>query len=126
MTEYVGIRTEDGHVVPFELDEDVDGPVTAGLRWNETLAKAEETFDAGVERATAIARSVITKMASVSTPRPDKVAVEIGLKVSAGAGVVIAKGSSEAHIKIIVEWQGDGATNSPRDDESAPPEETVP
>jgi hypothetical protein len=117
VTEYVGVRTQDGEVVPFEIDETEDGPVMAGRRWDAASAKAEETFEAGVERATAIARSVVAKMASISAPRPDKVAVEIGLKVSAGAGVVIAKCSTEAHVKITVEWHGDGATNSPKDED---------
>jgi hypothetical protein len=125
--EYVGVRTEDGEVVPFEIDEAEDGPVMAGRRWNAASAKAEETFEAGVERATAIAASVAAKMASIQAPRPDKVAVEIGLKVSAGAGVVIAKCSTEAHVKITVEWHGDGVTDSPKDDDpTSPPEEAAP
>ncbi len=127
MTEYVGVRTQDGEVVPFEIDETEDGPVMAGLRWDAASAKAEETFEAGVERATAIARSVVAKMASISAHRPDKVAAEIGLKVSAGAGVVIAKCSAEAHVKITIEWHSDDATNSPKDEDlTSPPEEAAP
>jgi NTP-dependent ternary system trypsin peptidase co-occuring protein len=38
-------------------------------------------------------------------PAPSKVAVEIGLKMSASAGLVVAKVATEAHIKISVEWQ---------------------
>jgi hypothetical protein len=121
MTEYVAIRTADGEFVPFELDEDTDGPVMAGRRWDAAVAKADETFDAGVERATAIARSVVSQMAAISGPQPDKVAVEIGLKVSAGAGVVIAKGSTEAHVKITVEWLREGVTSTPKDDDSSAP-----
>jgi hypothetical protein len=103
--EYVRVRTEDGTYIPFEIDSDYDGPVLAGRRLDEAIERAGETLEAGIDRAKEIARSVATRIGSLPPPRPDKVAVEIGLKVSAGAGVVVAKATSEAHIKITVEWQ---------------------
>lgn len=117
MPEYVQVRTEDGDTVYFELDDDdLDGPVPAGRRWDATTERVEETLERGIGRARSVAKSVVTGMRSMPSPRPDKVAVEIGLKVTAGAGVAIAKCSTEAHVKITVEWQKDGLLEGRKDD----------
>lgn len=116
MTEYVQVRTEDGELLPFELAEDYDGPVSAGRRWDAAVERAEETLESGIERAKAVARTVARKIGSLPDPRPDKVAVEIGLKVSAGAALAIAKSTTEAHIKITVEWQR-ASLPTPREDD---------
>ncbi|MEU6152287.1 CU044_2847 family protein [Actinosynnema sp. NPDC047251] len=107
MAEYVEVRTEDGDLVPFELDEEYDGPVRAGRRWDAAVEKVDETLEAGIERAKKVARAVATRIGSMPHPRPDKVAVEIGLKVSSSAALAIAKSTAEAHIKVTVEWQRD-------------------
>ncbi|XVS63688.1 CU044_2847 family protein [Actinosynnema sp. CA-299493] len=120
MTEYVEVRTEDGDLVPFELDEEYDGPVRAG-RWNP-VERVEETLENGIERARKVARAVAVKIGSMPSPRPDKVAVEIGLKVSSSAALAIAKSSAEAHVKITVEWHRDSlpAEAPPEENESKP------
>lgn len=118
MAEYVEVRTEDGDLVPFELDEDYDGPVRAGRRWDAAVEKVDETLEAGIERAKKVARSVAAKIGSMPNPRPDKVAVEIGLKVSSSAALAIAKSSAEAHIKVTVEWQRDSLPAPPADDDA--------
>lgn len=105
MTEYVTVRTADGDVVPFELADDYEGALPAGRRWDSTVEKIDETLERGVDRAKAVARSVVTRMRSMPSPRPDKVAVELGLKITGTSGVAVAKCSTEGHIKITVEWQ---------------------
>ncbi|WP_439422984.1 CU044_2847 family protein [Saccharothrix sp. HUAS TT10] len=120
MTEYVEVRTEDGDLVPFELDEEHDGLVRAGKRWDAAVERAEETLESGIERAKKVARSVATRIGSMPSPRPDKVAVEIGLKVSSSAALAIAKSSAEAHVKITVEWHRDSLPTAP------PPEDVEP
>ncbi|MDU0290156.1 CU044_2847 family protein [Saccharothrix longispora] len=120
MTEYVEVRTEDGGLVPFELDEEYDGPVRAGRRWD----RVEETLEQGVERARQVARSVARKIGDMPSPRPDKVAVEIGLKAGVTGAFGIARSSAEAHVKITVEWHRDGLDAAPpaEDGESRPKE----
>lgn len=113
MPEYVTLRTEDGDWVPFELADDYDGALPAGRRWDSTVEKIDETLELGVDRAKAVARSVVTRMRSMPSPRPDKVAVELGLKVTGSSGVAVAKCSAEAHIKITVEWQLDSIPSEP-------------
>lgn len=107
MAEYVEVRTEDGDLVPFELDEEYDGPVRAGRRWDAAVERAGETLESGIERARKVARSVAAKIGDMPSPRPDRIAVEIGLKVGSSAALAIAKSSAEAHVKITVEWLRD-------------------
>ncbi|MEU4445455.1 CU044_2847 family protein [Actinosynnema sp. NPDC050801] len=117
MTEYVEVRTEDGELVPFETDE-YDGTVQAGRNWE----KVQETLEQGVERARHVARTVAARVADMPPPRPDKVAVEIGLKAGLSGAFGIAKSSAEAHIKITIEWHRNDAPVSapPEDNESKP------
>lgn len=119
MAEYVEVRTEDGELVPFEVDEEYDGPVPAGRRWDATVERAGESLENGIERAKKVARSVAVRMGEMAADhRPDRVAVEIGLKVSSSAVLAIAKSSAEAHVKITVEWQRDSLPVAPVDDDA--------
>jgi NTP-dependent ternary system trypsin peptidase co-occuring protein len=102
--EFVQVRAADGSYIPFEVDTAYDGPVQAG-RVTETLDHAGAVIEAGVDHVKEIARSVVERVRSLPPPAPSKVAVEIGLKMSASAGLVVAKAATEAHIKISIEWQ---------------------
>ena len=117
MAEYIAIRTEDGSYVPFEVEEEYDGPVRAGRRVDEALAKVDDTLEAGVENARRIARSVAAKIGNMPDFRPDKVMVEVGLKVTTEAGLVIAKSALEAHVKITAEWQRANLPTAPAEDD---------
>ncbi|APU14709.1 MULTISPECIES: CU044_2847 family protein [Actinoalloteichus] len=55
--------------------------------------------------------------------KPDKVTVEIAVKVSAEAGVVIARTSAEANFKIAVEWSNPAAPASAAVDDQAAEDE---
>lgn len=104
MTEkYLQVHLTDGTTIPFEVDEAYDGPVRAGLA--ETFDRASQTLETGIDKAKEIAKTVAARIGSLPPPAPSKVSVEIGLKMSATAGVVVAKAATEAHIKITVEWQ---------------------
>lgn len=102
MAEYVQTRTETGETLTFEVEE-YDGPVQAGRRWDELVDGAGQAVDKGIEQVKAIAAQVATKVAHMPK-RPDRVAVEMGIKVTGGLTVAVAKSSSEAHIKVTVEW----------------------
>jgi hypothetical protein len=116
---WVELRAEDGTWIPFETDSgDYDGPVQAGRGVDAVLDRATESLEAGVDQAKRVAHAVITRLGSLPAPKPSKLVVEIGLKVSADAGVVIAKASADAHIKITMEWQrGTAEPASPDDDD---------
>ncbi|MFI9818673.1 CU044_2847 family protein [Saccharothrix variisporea] len=117
MAEYIAIRTDDGAFVPFEVEQDYDGPVRAGRRLDEALGVVDQTLEAGVDNARRLARAVAQKIGNMPDFRPDKVTVEVGLKVTAEAGVVIAKSGVEAHVKITAEWQRANLPSVPAEDD---------
>ncbi|NUT98000.1 MAG: hypothetical protein HOY78_38910 [Saccharothrix sp.] len=119
MTEYIAIRTEDGAFVPFEVDEEHDGPVRAGRKVDEVLEAVDDTLEAGVNSARRVARAVARKIGNMPDFRPDKVMVEVGLKVTAEGNVVVAKSGVEAHVKITAEWQRANLPSTPAEDDEA-------
>jgi|SRR5215472_2118559 len=40
---------------------------------------------------------------------PDTARVEFGVKLTAGAGIIIASGSATANIKVVLDWKPPGA-----------------
>ncbi|XVV03006.1 CU044_2847 family protein [Actinosynnema sp. CA-248983] len=117
VAEYIAIRTDDGSFVPFEVEEEYDGPVRAGRKLDEALGVVDQTLEAGVDNARRLARAVARKIGNMPDFRPDKVMVEVGLKVTAEAGVVIAKSGVEAHVKITAEWQRANLPSTPAEDD---------
>ena len=58
MPEYVAVRTSNGHSIPFEVDDDFDGPVPAGRRWDAAVGQAVDTLDRGLDRIKEMAGDV--------------------------------------------------------------------
>ncbi|MCL7380569.1 CU044_2847 family protein [Streptomyces sp. 35G-GA-8] len=48
--------------------------------------------------------------------RPDSVTVEFGIKLSAEAGVVVAKAATEANFTVTLNWDGRERTGEPHAD----------
>jgi hypothetical protein len=103
MNEYVSVTTSDGGAIAFELAEDGSGPAPTGRRWLPETDLA--TLETGVDRATDAIRAVLARVRAMPEA-PEKVVVEVGLKVTAEATIAIAKSSGEAHVKIAMEWTG--------------------
>jgi len=102
LPDYIEVHSEDVGVVRFEVD-DYDGPVQAGRTLDKARGYTEASLEDGIEHAKAIAKTVVTKISGLPQ-RPEKITVEIGLKATADAGIIIAKSSAEAHIAISLEW----------------------
>ena len=69
----------------------------------EFIVKANETFDAALDRVRYAAETMLDRLTSLTQP-PDEVAVEFGVKLNAETGAVIAKASTEANFKINLKW----------------------
>jgi len=77
----------------------------------EFVVKANETFDAALDRVRYAAETMLDRLTSLTRP-PDEVAVEFGVKLNAETGAVIAKASTEANFKINLKWTR-AASNTP-------------
>ncbi|MEV6835404.1 CU044_2847 family protein [Streptomyces sp. NPDC051133] len=97
----VQFRTEDGADV---VVEGVD--VRSGARLvsrGEGPAQAARTFEGALEGVRAAATSALRVFRDGSL-NPDAVEIEFGVRLSAEAGAVIAKGSTEGHLVVKLSW----------------------
>ena len=99
MPEYVELPIDEQDSIRVEIT--APGLVRAGA--DDVVARAGERLDEAVSRVVRMGRDVVAK-ARASTEPPDTIDVELGLKLTARTGFVIAESSGEAHFKIILRW----------------------
>ncbi|GAA2851434.1 hypothetical protein Acy02nite_34950 [Actinoplanes cyaneus] len=99
MAAYVELPVGDDDHVTVEVSG--QGVVRAGA--GEVVGRASESFDRALAQVTRMGQEAIRQARAVPLP-PDAVDVELGLKLTAKAGFVIAESSGEAHFKVILKW----------------------
>lgn len=63
--------------------------------------KARETLESALDQVAPALKSVASKLRELC---PDALTVEFGLTLTAEAGVIVAKGSTEVHFKVALAW----------------------
>jgi hypothetical protein len=100
---YLSVPFEDGEVFVVELSDEQGSGVIRASRGDELFETSADTFESGMARVQRVAATMLARLADL--PRsPDHVRAEFGLRVTAEAGLVVAKGSGDAHIKLELEW----------------------
>lgn len=72
-------------------------------RGDTLFETSADTFESGMARIQRVAETMLARLTDLPR-RPDHVRAEFGLRVTAEAGLVVAKGSGDAHIKLELEW----------------------
>lgn len=103
-------KTEDGALVAVEGVEDESGARLVAR--DDGPARAARTFEGALDGVRAAAESAL-RVFRDGTLRPDSVELEFGVKLTAEAGAVIAKGTAEGHLVVKLSW-------SPGPSEAAP------
>ena len=100
-------------LVEFELEEggtifvEVDMPEEPGMvpaARGEVVQRAQQTFEAALEKIRPAAQAIIRKLRGLHDP-PDEIEVEFGLKMSAEAGAMVAAAGVEANYKVTLTWR---------------------
>lgn len=100
---YLSVPFEDGEVFVVEVPDEQGAGVVRARRGDELFELSAETFESGMARVQRVAATMLERLTDL--PRsPDHVRAEFGLRVTAQAGLVVAKGSGDAHIKLELEW----------------------
>ncbi|MFE5923058.1 CU044_2847 family protein [Streptomyces sp. NPDC056468] len=100
---YLRVPFEDGEVIVVELADGQGSGVIRASRGDELFQTSADTFESGMSRVQRVAATMLARLADL--PRsPDHVRAEFGLRVTAEAGLVVAKGSGDAHIKLELAW----------------------
>lgn len=76
-------------------------------------ARATRTFENALDGVRAAADSALRVFRDGSL-QPDSVELEFGVKLTAEAGAVIAKGSTEGHLVVKLSWSPDRAAAGPQ------------
>ncbi|MGP4000175.1 CU044_2847 family protein [Streptomyces sp. 8N706] len=104
----VRLELDDGGSVLVEVPDDGPAVEPAGRpgRVVDTANPAQtatETLQAALGRIRPAIEAVVGQVRGLGSP-PDKVSVQFGIKITAEAGAVIAKASTEANFTVSAEW----------------------
>ncbi|MCA6091987.1 hypothetical protein LE181_07405 [Streptomyces sp. SCA3-4] len=95
---------ENGGAVLVEVDDDPQAVVRVA-RGGGPVPHATHTLERGLDSVRDAAHAVVGRLADLPR-RPDKVVLELGLKLSAETGVFLAKTAGEASLTLTLEWDG--------------------
>lgn len=99
MAAYVDLPIDGDETIRVEISN--EGLVRAGA--SEVIGTATERLDQAVGQVVRMGRRVI-EQARAAADTPDAIELELGLKLTAKTGFVVAQSSGEAHVKIILKW----------------------
>jgi len=78
-----------------------EGIVRAGA--GDVISKASDRFDQALARIVRMGQDAVRHARAAAVP-PDAIDVELGLKLTAKTGFVIAESSGEANFKVVLKW----------------------
>lgn len=100
MSAYVELPIGD-HDDYIKVEVSQQGLVRAGA--GDVIGKATERFDQALVQVVRMSQDAIRR-ARESTQPPDAIEVELGLKLTAKTGFVIAESTGEANFKVVLKW----------------------
>ena len=99
MAAYVDLPIDGDETIRVEISN--QGLARAGA--GDLIGTATERLDQAVGQVVRMGRKVIEQARS-GAGAPEAVELELGLKLTAKTGFVIAESSGEAHVKVILKW----------------------
>lgn len=86
-----------------ELMVEVDEPPTTGVKAVSVGRGGEIEFGPALENVKSAAGQLLEKLREIAVP-PDSCEISFGIKLSASAGVILAKAGTEANFTIKMSW----------------------
>lgn len=99
MTSFVEMPIDDEQTILVEISD--DGLQQAG--GPEMVEKVAHRLDEAIDRVITMGRKSIEKARASAAP-PQEIQVELGLKLSAKTGFMVAESTGEAQFKIALKW----------------------
>ncbi|GLY97188.1 CU044_2847 family protein [Actinoplanes sp. NBRC 103695] len=101
MAAYVELPIDDAGEETIRVEVSELGLTRAGA--GEVVERATQRFDQAVEQVVKIGQDAVRRARAAASP-PDAIDVELGLKLTARTGFVIAESSGEANFKVTLRW----------------------
>jgi Trypsin-co-occurring domain 1 len=106
MTYLLEVPVEGGSLLVEAGEAQLPGALElAARRPGEIVAQASQALERSLEQLKPAMTAISRSLKSIS---PDEFMVEFGVVLGAEYGVVVAKGTSEAHLNITLSWRGSG------------------
>jgi hypothetical protein len=102
MAAYIELPIDGDDTIRVEISN--QGLVRAGA--TEVIGRAGEKLDQAIDQVVKMGQDAIEKARAAAEP-PSAVEIELGLKLTAKTGFVIAESSGEAHFKVTLKWSLD-------------------
>ena len=107
MSHVVDLPLAEGGSIKVEVDEaplprPEAGQVTRSGRPAELASAATETFEQALAGVAPAARALVSKLRGAADP--SEITLEFSLKVSADAGMVVARTGGEANFRVLLKW----------------------
>lgn len=103
MKELMGFDLEAGGEVLVEVDDTEPG-FERVARGDGLALHASRTLEAALEPLRTTAEALFAKVRAIAQP-PDEVEVELGIRLNAKAGAVIAASEGEGHFQVRLTWK---------------------
>jgi hypothetical protein len=100
VSDLVRFKTKDGSALYVEVEEDAFG-LESIARDDAGIAEAGERLEDAIAKARPTIHAVVEALRELA---PDEHQIEFGIKLSAEAGVVVAKTSVEGHFTVTLRW----------------------
>jgi hypothetical protein len=104
MAAYIELPVDGNDTIKVEISN--QGLVRAGA--TEVIGRAGERLDQAIDQVVKMGQDAIKKARAGAEP-PTSIDVELGLKLTAKTGFVIAESSGEAHFKVTLKWSLDNS-----------------
>jgi hypothetical protein len=99
MAAYAELPIDDDETILVEINP--VGLVRAGA--GEKIGRVADRFDDAVAQVVRMGETAIRKARATAQP-PSAIEVELGLKLTAKTGFVVAESSGEANFKVVLKW----------------------
>jgi hypothetical protein len=96
---YIELPIDGDDTIRVEVSN--QGLVRAGA--SDVIGRASERLDQAVGQVVKMGQEAVSKAREAAQP-PSALELELGLKLTAKTGFVIAESSGEAHVKVTLKW----------------------
>jgi inner membrane protein involved in colicin E2 resistance len=104
MSRFVEVPLASGGSITVEVDDGGGARTMRGGSGADLIERGGRTFEQSLADIAPALQEVLDKLRGVSTEL-SQIEVELGLKLTGEAGMVVARAGAEANFRVLVRWE---------------------
>jgi NTP-dependent ternary system trypsin peptidase co-occuring protein len=104
MSRFVEVPLASGGSITVEVDDGPSPRTMRGASPADLVERGSRTLEQGLADIAPALQEVLAKLRGVSTEL-SQIEVELGLKLTGEAGMVVARAGAEANFRVLVRWE---------------------